>query len=1069
MKHFKVLNNIFGWIAFTIAAVTYLLAVEPTASFWDCGEFISSAYKLDVGHSPGAPFFMLTGHFFSLFASSPSQVAVLINSMSAILSALTILFLFWTITHIARKVLINSESDYTTGNVIAILGSGMVGALAYTFSDSFWFSAVEGEVYAYSSLFTAIVFWLILKWERVADQEGSDRWLILIAYLMGMSIGVHLLNLLAIPALILVYYFKMYTPSLKGILMAILSSGCILAAILYGLVPGFVEVASWFELFFVNTLGLPYNSGLAVYLCVVLAALSWAIYESYVNKSFIRLSVSFIVAITIIGIPFIGGRVLIGLVLVGLISAFFYFKRDKIKVRWINTVLLMVTVLLIGYSSYAVIVIRSSAKPTMDQNAPDNLFSLKYYLNREQYGDRPLLYGQVYNAPTKIIMEGNTCVYAKKKGAPVYAPKPKSQPNDKDEYIITSYNERYETDDHFNMIFPRMYSDEGKHLEAYKAWGRVEGETVTYDYCGEQKSLLKPTFAENLRFFIDYQVNFMYWRYFLWNFSGRQNDVPADGGIENGNWITGISLIDNLLVGDQTSLPTRMLENKGRNVYFMLPLLLGVFGILFLLYGGRKGINAFWITSVLFFLTGLAIVIYLNQTPNQPRERDYAYVGSFYAFSIWIGLGVLGIIRLLDKYVPRSISAIVVTFCCLGVPALMAQQNWDDHDRSHRYTARDFGQNYLSSCKPNAIIFTMGDNDTFPLWYNQEVEGFRTDVRVCNLSYLQTDWYINQMKRGAYKSAPLPISWKNTDYLTGKNEFAQVDSLMPQLDVKTAFDFILSDDPQTKANGVPYIPTNRLVIPVDAKQVINTGTLSIKRAAEIIPQIDINIKQAISKSDMMMLELIKENKWKRPIYFAVTIGSDFMGLTDHFERTGLAYQLLPVGVVDSGVSVNVNEMYDNLMTKFKYGGIDNPKVYLDENNLNMCYIHRSMFTLLVSELLSKGDSVRANKALDYCSKVIPGTTVPHNYTSLSLAESYYKLSRFKEGNIIVDAIAKDCAENLKWYLSLSANQQKGLRQKIEMNISTMSYALNISQNAQQKIILERYVPLYINLTKRFGY
>lgn len=1068
MKRFKLLNNIFGWLAFAIAAVTYLLTIEPTASFWDCGEFISTAFKLDVGHPPGAPFFMLTGRFFSLFASDATQVAVMINSLSALLSAFTILFLFWTITHLARKVVVKSEEDYTVANIIGILGAGMVGALAYTFSDTFWFSAVEGEVYAYSSFFTAVVFWLILKWERVADRAGSDRWLILIAYLMGLSIGVHLLNLLAIPALVLVYYFKNYTPSAKGVVMAMLASGVILAAVLYGIIPGSVEVASWFELFFVNTLGFGFNSGLFVYIILTVGILSWAVYESYVEKSYLRMAISFISAITIVGVPFFGQHIVLGLLIIAGMGAFFYFKKEKINARWLNTALLMVTVILIGYSTYAVIVIRSAAKPPMDQNSPDNVFALKYYLNREQYGDRPLLYGQTFNSPVKLRVEGNMCVPEQTTGSASYAPKPKTSPTDKDEYIITGYKTDYVMDDRFDMLFPRMYSAQPSHIEAYKAWGNVKGQTISYDYCGQQKTDIKPTFGENLQFFLSYQVNFMYWRYFMWNFSGRQNDMQSGGEIDRGNWITGIGFIDNILVGDQSNLPSDMLENKGRNTLYMLPLLLGLFGILFLIYSGKEGNHVFWIVTLLFVLTGLAIVVYLNQTPGQPRERDYAYAGSFYAFTIWIGLGVLGIIKVLENYLPKTATAALLTICCLGVPALMAQQNWDDHDRSNRYTARDFGANYLASCKENAIIFSNGDNDTFPLWYNQEVEGTRTDVRVCNLSYLQTDWYINQMKRGAYKSAPLPISWKEKDYVTGKNEVLWVeDMLQKPIDVQTAFDFVLSDDPSTKLKGESFIPTKQLYLPVDAQQVIQSGTLPIERAGEILPQIDFELNRRLTRSELMIIELLKENKWKRPIYFAVTVGDDYyMGLNDHFELTGMAYQILPIGVKGSGSGVNTKDMYDNMMTKFRYGGIENPNVYLDENILRMCRTQRMMFAQLIGALIAEGDTVRAKKALDYCNKVIPGATVRHDYTSTQLADFYYKLGEPAKANVIMEAVGKDCVEYLDWYLSLSTVNKNSVTNRIGHNLGVLNQVLRISDEAKQKAIMDKFLPRYMEYTKR---
>ncbi len=1071
MKRFKSLNNIFGWVAFAIAAVTYMLTLEPTASFWDCPEFISSAFKLDVGHPPGAPFFMLMGHFFSLFAKDAEHVAYMVNSLTALCSAGTILFLFWTITHLARKIVIKSDEDYTTRNIIAILGAGMVGALAYTFSDTFWFSAVEAEVYGFSSLFTALVFWLILKWEDNADNDGSDRWLIFIAYMMGMSIGVHILNLLAIPVLVLVYYFRKYTPSVKGTLVALVTGVVLLAAVLYGLIPGFIEVAGWFEILFVNKLGFAFNTGLYVYILLTVGFLIWGIYESNKNKNYWRMVISFLVAFALVGVPFFGSHVVLGIIILAGLGAFFYYKKAKVNARWLNTILLMITMVSIGYSSYAVIVIRSSSNPTMDQNNPDNVFSLKYYLNRDQYGDTPLLYGATYNAPVKLRVDGNMCIPEQTTGAPTYTKKPKTSDKDRDEYIITGYKTDYVMDDRFMMFFPRMYSQQANHIEAYKAWGRIEGERVDYDYCGQQKSEIKPTFFENMRFFFDYQVNFMYWRYFMWNFSGRQNDIQGYGELEHGNWISGIKFIDNLLVGDQTKLPSELKENKGHNVYYMLPLLLGIIGMIFMIFGGKKGVEGFWLTFFLFAITGLAIVVYLNQTPYQPRERDYAYAGSFYAFCIWIGFGVLGIIKLVDKYLskaPQNAVAVLATLACLGVPALMAQQNWDDHDRSNRYTCRDFGANYLASIKPNAIIFTNGDNDTFPLWYNQEVEGKGTDARVCNLSYLQTDWYIEQMQRGAYKSAPLPISWQEKDYVAGKNEVLWVEDILQKpLDMKTAFDFILSPDSSTKMKGESFIPSKQLFLPIDAQEVIKSGTLSEKRASEIIPQINVDLKKRLTKSELMILELLKENHWKRPIYFAVTVGNDYyMGLEDHFELTGLAYQIMPVGVKGAGSQVNVDEMYNNMMNKFKYGNIADPKVYLDENISRMCHTHRMMFAQLITALMAKNDTVRAAKALDYCNKMIPGTTVRHDYVSTQLAECYYKLHQPAKGNAIMEAVAKDCVEYLEWYFSLNREEQNTVSNRIGHNMAVLQQVLRICDEAKQKTVMDKYLPFYMNYTKR---
>lgn len=1073
MKKFRLLNNVFGWLAFAIAAVTYLSTIEPTGSFWDCGEFVSSAYKLNVGHPPGAPFFMLMGKFFSLFASGPSQVAMMVNSFSALCSAFTILFLFWTITHLARKVVAKSEEEYTTANIIGILGAGMVGALAYTFSDTFWFSAVEGEVYAFSSLFTAVVFWLILKWERVADRPGSDRWLILIAYMMGLSIGVHLLNLLAIPAIVMVYYFKKNTPTWKGGLLAMAAAILILGFTMYGLIPGFTTVAAKFELFFVNTLGLPFNTGMFVYLILMIAAIVWAIYESAVDKSYLRMTLSFLLAVILVGIPFVGESLIIGILVIGLIAAFFYYRKKSVSSRWLNTIMTMIAVMLIGYSTYAVIMIRSAANPTMDQNSPDNVFALKYYLNREQYGDRPLLYGETYNAPPKLKEQGNGWGYDvdQKK---MYSPKPKTSPGEKDKYIVSGYKMTLKKNDKFNVLFPRMYSDEPMHVSGYKMWGEIQGTPVSYDFAGEQKTEMRPTMIENLRFFFDYQVVFMYWRYFMWNFSGRQNDLQGYGEIEHGNWITGIGFVDNALVGDQKSLPTELKQNKGRNTYYLLPFLLGVIGIFFLLNSNKKGTESFWVTMLLFLMTGLAIVVYLNQTPYQPRERDYAYAGSFYAFSIWIGLGVLGIIQLLNKFVPKTISAGVVTIACLGVPALMGQQNWDDHDRSGRYTARDFGQNYLVSCKPNAIIFTNGDNDTFPLWYNQEVEGVRKDVRVCNLSYLQTDWYIDQMKREAYKSAPLPITWQPEDYVGSKNDIISAEDALQgkALSMDDAFDFLLSKDPSTKVDGDGIFLSRKLYLPINKDEILKTNTLPASLKDSIVSQMDIDLDSRVTKSSVMMLEMLRSNHWKRPMYVAMTVGDEYYpkSITNYVERTGLAHHIVPMkNKSPNDLNVNVDEMYDNMMTKFKFGGIDNPKVYIDENVMRMCHTHRMIFANLVEALINKGDTARAKKALLYCEKVIPPTTVPHNdYISTLLGRYYYSLGMYKEGNKIMDSVAKNNVEYLNWYSALTRKQQNASNRSIGQNMAILQEVLQVADAAKQKALFDTYVKPFERFANYFN-
>lgn len=1061
MKNFRLLNTIFGWIAFLIAATTYLLTIEPTASFWDCGEFISAAYKLDVGHPPGAPFFMMTAKFFTLFTSNVQHVAMMVNVMSALCSAFTILFLFWTITYIGKKIIGKKNEELTISNAISLLAAGMIGALAYTFSDTFWYSAVEAEVYAYSSFFTAIVFWLILKWEENADREGSDRWLILIAYLMGLSIGVHLLNLLVIPAIVLVYYFKKYTPTIKGVIVVAVTSILLLAFVNFGLIPGFIFLATQFELLFVNTLGLQYNTGLFFHIIATICAMVWAIYETNADKSKPRMYIAYVLSIALSGIPFLGESFVIAIIVLLALTLYLFFSKKKIPARWLNTSVLMVMVLLMGYSSYALIMIRSTAQPTMDQNSPENVFSLKYYLNREQYGDRPLLYGATYNAPMKLIRDGsNNCTYDVEK-SPLYAPKPKIKSTEKDEYVVAGQKYNYKKNDKFMMLFPRMYSSDANHVSAYQSWGDVKGRNVKYDFCGESRMQVKPTMLENLRFFFNYQINFMYWRYFMWNFSGRQNDIQGYGEIEHGNWITGISFIDNMLVGNQQELPTELKENKGRNTYYMLPLILGILGIFYMLNKGKTGKSQFWIVLILFFMTGLAIVVYLNQTPYQPRERDYAYAGSFYAFTIWIGIGVMAVNELISKFLPKKVAAGIASVLCLLIPIQMAGQNWDDHDRSGRTTTRDFGQNYLQSCEPNAILFSNGDNDTFPLWYNQEVEGVRTDMRVCNLSYLPTDWYIDQMKRQAYESAPLPISWHKKDYISGTNDVVFVQDMYDgkPIDMHTAFEMIKSNDPALKYEGEAFFPAKKLVLPIDTNQVISSGTVAPQRKNEIVKNMYFELPNTLYKGETMVMEMIKENNWKRPMYVCSTVSSAYYpsSLEHYFERTGLAMQILPINQRDSlTMNVNTDKMYENMMTKFRFGGIENPKVYLDDNIMRMCRTHRITFSYLAEALFFENDTKRAKEVLQYCDKVIPSTTVPYDHSATIMAHYYYQLGMNADGDRILDAIANNSIEYLKWYTSLTIQQQRSASNSIGQNLAILSQTLKMAQEESATAILEKY-------------
>ena len=719
---------------------------------------------------------MLTANLFSQFVSDPSQVARMVNTMSALMSAACILFLFWSITYLVKKLVCPDDKDLTPGKLVTIMGSGVVGALAYTWSDTFWFSAVEGEVYAYSSLFTAVVFWLILKWEARANEAHSDRWLILIAYLTGLSIGVHLLNLLCIPAIVLVYYYKKNpNANMKGSLLALAGSMVLVAVVLYGIVPGIVKVGGWFELLFVNGLGCSFNTGLIVYIFILAASIIWGVYETYTMRSRKRMNVSFLVTVGLLGIPFYGhgwSSALIGIVVLAVLGGYLFLnlpEKYRVSARTLNTSLLCLMMIVVGYSSYAVIVIRSAANTPMDQNSPEDIFTLGEYLGREQYGTRPLFYGQTYASKPALKEVDGGCMYDVTEGAPVYQRKEKERPDEPDSYEKVRNKTEYKYAQ--NMLFPRMYSE--AHAKAYEDWlGGVEGRMVPYDQCGEQIMVKIPTQWDNIKFFFIYQLNYMYWRYFMWNFAGRQNDIQGQGEIEHGNWITGIPFVDKLLVGDQSLLPSDLKNNKGHNVFYCLPLILGLLGLFWQAYKGEKGVQQFWIVFFLFFMTGLAIVLYLNQAPQQPRERDYAYAGSFYAYAIWIGLGVAAIAEWLTKKTKNeTLSSVIAAVVCLLVPVQMVSQTWDDHDRSGRYTCRDLGQNYLNSVqeKGNPIIFTNGDNDTFPLWYNQETEGSRTDVRVCNLSYLQTDWYIDQMRRPAYDSPSVPIAWKRIDYVQGHN------------------------------------------------------------------------------------------------------------------------------------------------------------------------------------------------------------------------------------------------------------------------------------------------------------
>jgi len=1070
MKQYKLINNVIGWLTFGIAAFTYLSTIEYSASFWDCGEFITTAYKLQVGHPPGAPFFMLTMNILTQMVSDKTLVPIMVNSMSAIFSALTILFLFWTITHLARHIIVkDNKKEMSLAQMILIMGCGAVGALAYTFSDTFWFSAVEGEVYAFSSLFTAIVFWMILKWEEVADKPHADRWIVLIAYFMGLSIGVHLLNLLCIPAIVLVYYYKKSSnPSVKGTIIAIIVSFVIVGAMMYGVVQGLVEVCGLFELLCVNVLGMPYNTGVFVYVIIIAGVLGWAIWETMRAKvNEVRMKIAFILSIVLIGIPFIGdGYVLGGFLIAALVICMFFVNSivQKINVRMLNTTLVSLMVIVIGYSTYALILIRATADPPMNQNAPSDIFTLRTYLAREQYGAVPLIYGQTYVSEPKYVQDDRGYKTSLTQGSPIWKRVLKETSNDKDHYFISGYNMKVDYVDETLMLFPRMHSRDPNRIEAYKVWGNVKGETVRYNRAGEIVSVVKPTFAENIRFFFSYQLNWMYWRYFLWNFSGRQNDIQGHGDILKGNAITGIKFIDAIWLGQQDNMPFDIEHNKGHNKFYMLPLMLGLLGILYQLYNGKKGLQGFWITFFLFFMTGIAIVLYLNQEPYQPRERDYAYAGSFYAYCIWIGMGVAILAQWLKKYakVPETIATSIASLGCLLVPLQMVSQTWDDHDRSGRTVARDFGANYLESCDENAVIFTNGDNDTFPLWYAQEVEGIRTDVRVCNTSYLQTDWYTDQMKRQAYNSDPLPITWTKAQYIQGKRDVVYIFNRVPQVDLGLALEMIRSDDPRYKripglnVQDLDFIPSEKLIYKVDSASVMRNNAISLTDTSRLLHEmvIDLAGKSSLTKESITILDMLYTNNWKRPLYFAVTVDpNQFARLDKYLQRTGLAYRITPIiakGDENEDIRpIDTEKMYDNVMHKFRWGGVDKPGVYLDETVMNMLKSYRgAIFGELALALLDEEQTEKAVAVLDRAMQVLPMENIPLDRSAYILAQAYIMAGEIEKGEQILNGMANFFMQSIRWMSNLRPDLQVSVREELSLNLYLMQHiiALGLQNN-----------------------
>ncbi len=999
MKNFKQVNNIVGWAVFAIATIVYFLTLEPTASWWDCGEYIATAYKLQVGHPPGAPLFQLVGRFFSLFAfGDTSKVALMINAMSALSSSFTVLFLFWSITMLTEK-LVKNNGEITTAKQWAILGSGLVGALAFTFSDSFWFSAVEGEVYAMSSLFTAIVFWAILRWERVADKRHGFRWLLLIAYLIGLSIGVHLLNLLAIPAIAFVYYYKKYKTSWKGIIATFLISIVILSVIMYFIIPYAVKFSSLFELFFVNTLGMPFNSGTIIYFVILIGLIVWGI----------------------------------------------YYTRKKKKVI-ANAIILSLVFILIGYSSFFMLIIRSNADTPIDENSPEDAISLLSYLNREQYGKWPIVYGQYYNAPI-IDQVDDQPIYVKNR--------------DKGKYEITDYRLKNVYDPRFMTIFPRMWSNQKSgHKQMYKKYGDIEGEPVRVTKNdGSTKIVNKPTFGENLRFFFTYQIGHMYLRYFMWNFAGRQNDIESQGEYEHGNWISGIKFIDEWRLGDRDNVPESW-DNPANNKFYLLPLILGLIGFFYHLNKNKKD-N--FVVFLLFFMTGIAIIIYLNQYPYQPRERDYAYASSFYAFSIWIGMGVMAIYEFLKKRLKDNKYLVLITLivCLILVPGIMAKEGWDDHDRSGKYAARDFAFNYLESCDPNAVLFTNGDNDTFPLWYAQEVEGKRTDVRVVNYMLASGAWYIHQLGKTIYESERLPLTLKPDQYDKGVNMYIPViNRIKKPVELKEAINFIASEKNQTKipvqgGEKINYLPAKKLRITVDSAACVDNRIVPPELADKIVPYIEWEIKRnALYKNDLMLLDFIATNNWERPVYFAnPSAVSHVLDVDKYCHLNGIVYKFMPVKAkhyAEQLGGIETDKTYDILVNKAKWGNLHKPDVTVDRESARNSTIVKQRYMRLARALLKENKRDSAITVLDTCMYYFPEEIFAYDYYMLPFLEVYYDAGAKDKGNEMLMKIMQNYRDEIEYYSSLEHKYKEYYHNDLQRALAVLQRLGKTARDNEQK-------------------
>jgi MFS family permease len=1004
------LNNIIGWLVFAIAAFTYFSTIEPTVSFWDCGEYIATSVKLQVGHPPGAPFFQLMGAAFAQFAlGDVTQHALMVNSLSALSSAFTVLFLFWTISAMGLK-LSRHYGELSQARMISIFSAGVVGALAYTFSDSFWFSATEGEVYAMSSFFTALAFWAILKWEHEVEHNGrAHRWLIFIGYMMGLAIGVHILVFLTIPAIVMVYYFKLKKDiNTRSFIIynaiAVLVLGIVFAAI----IPFILNMFGKLEIFFVNTIGLPFNSGTIFALLVLVAGAAF-----------------------------------------GLI----YTRRKELPMA--NTLILSVLFIILGYSTFITLAIRSNANTPIDENNPEDALSLLAYYNRDQYGDWPVAYGQYFNAPLDPQKPFTD-------GSPIY-----EKSEEKGKYVISDDRKgsiRNFADSHTGF-FPRMWSDDPNHVKNYMRIAGIRDKEA------------RPSFGKNLYFFFNYQLGHMWWRYFMWNFSGRQNDEQHRYEVTKGNWITGIPFLDKMRLGPQDDLPYHMRTNPARNTYFMLPFILGLIGLYFQY---KKDWKDAWVVTFFFLLTGIAVVIYTNHKPFEPRERDYAFVGSFYAFAIWIGLGVLALFELLkDKWRTPMVAAGIGVATLILVPGIMAAENWDDHDRSNRYVARDVARAYLDSCAPNAILFTNGDNDTFPLWYIQEVEGYRTDVRIVNLSLLNTDWYIDQMRRATYEAAPVPFTFTHDQYKQGTRDviyYREDPRVKGRWRVEDLIKWIKSDDPSTSftygGKQLQYFPNKKVRVSIDKNEVLANNVVPADQQSEIVPYIDWNLNaNLLSKRDMMVVDLIANNDWSRPIYFSVTVGNNsksYFWLDDYFRLEGLAYRFVPVrnptpkGSVDFG-EVDADIMYANMMEKFSYGNMEDPDVYLDETNRRVSYNLRNCFGRMALKFTEEGENEKAVEVLDFCMAKMPEEKFQFNYFIFSVIEGYFKAGAADKGNELVQLFAERLDEELAYYQNFRGDDRKNINNEIQAAVQYYQMLLRMDQqyqgnsgNLQDSDLFKRY-------------